>query len=316
MNSILKISNLNTYLQTMPVSHNITLSLKKQEVLGIIGESGCGKTITALSLTGLIPEDGFSSCESYILDDESIDLHNQKQLESIRAKKISYIFQEPVSCLNPVLTIGQHLSETIIYNGNERKNAKNTGLKLLESVGLTDADYYYNRFAHQLSTGMNQRVMIALSIASHPKILIADEATSALDATVKQTIMGLIKKLIHELKLSIIWITHDISLLRNFADRIVVMYAGRIIEEAESSMIYNSPAHPYTQALIGCLPQCRKKDKIPPLKGEIPDLAHLPKGCKFNTRCPYAFKDCFQKEPDFILANQKHKAKCYLLSKT
>lgn len=315
MNDILNIINLNTYLKTTVISQNINLRLEKKEVLGMIGESGCGKTITALSLTGLIPIEAKSSCDQFIFDKETIDLNNRKQLKKIRAKKISYIFQEPSSYLNPVLTIGEQIFETIFYNSiQDRKIAKIKSFDLLKSVGLKDADYY-KFFAHQLSAGMNQRAMIALAIASNPKVLIADEATSALDPTIKQSIIELIKKLIEKFNLSVIWITHDVSLLKNFATRVVVMYAGRIIEEATVMTLYKKPAHPYTQALIGCLPEYQKSKTVSFLKGEPPDLNHLPNGCKFNTRCPYAFAACFQKEPDFITVNPQQKAKCYLLSK-
>lgn len=321
MSYILDIKNLNTYFveekQRITVSHQINLRLQKQEVLGVIGESGSGKTMTALSLTGLIPANAKSSCDQYTLDNKTIDLADQKQLRKIRSKEIAYIFQEPVSYLNPVITIGDQITETIFFNLiKNRKEAKKRTLKLLEAVGLDNKITHYNRFAHQLSTGMNQRAMIALAIAANPKVLIADEPTSALDFTIKQTIVGLVKKLVEELMLSVIWITHDISCMRNFADRIIVMYAGRIIEEGQSSTIYDQPAHPYTKALINCLPEYQASKEISCLAGEPPNLALLPGGCKFSIRCPYAMKKCFQDEPDFTIINQHQKAKCYLLSKS
>ncbi|MFH1692311.1 MAG: ABC transporter ATP-binding protein [Candidatus Omnitrophota bacterium] len=320
MNYILDIQNLNNCFigknQRTVVSHQINLQLQRREILGIIGESGCGKTMTALSLTGLIPGNVKSTCDKYTLDDKTINLSDQKQLKKIRAKKIAYIFQEPVSYLNPVLTIGDQITETIYFNiERDIEKAKKRALKLLRAVGLNGKISYYHRYAHQLSTGMNQRAMIALAIAANPKVLIADEPTSALDSTIKHTIIDLVKELVEEFNLSIIWITHDISLMKNFADRIIVMYAGRIIEEAQGSVIFDHPAHPYTKALISCLPEFQTPRKISYLAGEPPNLAFLPCGCKFSTRCPYAMKKCFQEEPDFTIINPKQKTKCYLLSK-
>lgn len=320
MNYALIVKDLNTYLEEkgrrIIVSEQIDFALKQGEILGIIGESGSGKTMTALSLTGLIPTHAKSRCSQYLLNNKTIDFTDPKQLKTIRAKGISYIFQEHVSYINPVFSIGEQIRETIIYNcKKDKREAEKESTRLLKAVGLTPAHAYYHRFAHQLSGGMNQRAMIALAIASRPQILIADEPTSALDMTIKLAIIELIKQLIKELKLTVIWITHDISLIKNFADRFAVMYAGRIIEEGEALKVYNQPAHPYTQALINCLPEHQKPDKALCITGEPPDLAALPAGCKFNTRCPFAYKECFQQEPDFINTCPTQKAKCYLLRK-
>ncbi len=233
MKTILEIKNLHTKFsdknRSITVSDNISLELKANEILGVVGESGSGKTMTALSLTGLLPDGWRTSCSRFSIDAKDINISKENELKKIRASGVSYIFQEAVSYINPLFSIGDQITETIMYNrGYAKDEAVKETYKLLEDVGLTPAAELYGRFAHQLSGGMNQRAMIALAISSHPKILIADEPTTALDVTIEYSIVKLIRRLIKELNLSVIWITHDISLIQSFAGRLAVMWKNRL----------------------------------------------------------------------------------------
>ena len=318
--TLLQIEDLQTCLSLKEkkflVSDNISLDLQENEILGLIGESGCGKTLTCLSMAGLVPKHAIIQYKRFIFQGREIDLSDPGDIKKMRAKGISYIFQESASHINPLFCIGDQIAESVFYSlGLKKEEAKKESLLLLEQVGLTPATQYYKSFSHQLSGGMNQRAMIALALSSRPKILVADEPTTALDASIQNDIVNLVRSLIRKLEVSVIWITHDISLIQNFADRIAIMYAGRIVEIGESHRIFTQPAHPYTKALISCLPENLKQKRFTSITGEVADLSNLPGGCKFHPRCPFRMEQCLKIEPDFITVDIQQKAKCYLLPK-
>ncbi len=321
MKAILKVENLNTRIRerekTLIVADKIDFELGQNEILGVVGESGGGKTMTAFSLTGLVPGNAEILCSGLFFEGKKIDPSHPEEIKKIRAKGISYIFQEATTYINPLFSVGDQIKECIRYNLSlSEKEAKREAQQQLETVGLVPAQEYYHRFSHQLSGGMNQRVMIAMAISSRPKILIADEPTSALDVTIEQSIVCLIQELVKKMQFSCIWITHDISLIQSFADRIAVMVAARIVEIGKSSQVYQKPAHPYTKALIACLPENLKLKRFAPIQGDVPDLSQLPPGCKFNPRCPYRMAQCLSEEPNFFDVDKEQRARCFLLQKS
>jgi len=316
---LLEIDKLNTKIfhrdYTVNAVCDLSLELKTKEILAIIGESGCGKTMSMLSITNLIPKNAKVVSGGIMFNSKELDINNEKELLGIRGSQVSYIFQDATASLNPIFTVGEQIQEMFMAHQCVSKNrAKDDAAEVLELVNLKPAQKYYNYYPHQLSGGMNQRAMIAMAIASKPKLLIADEPTSSLDRITEITILKLLKRLNAELGLSIILITHNISLIENFADTIAIMYAGRIIEKGPSGEILNSPKHPYTEALLDCLP--KKGKELNAIKGSVPNLSNLPSGCKFHPRCPYVMEKCLKQEPDFIKISQGHSVRCYLQQKT
>ena len=258
--SLLKINNLNTRIfladKVINAVNNLDLELKEKEILSIVGESGSGKTISMLSVTNLLPKNAKIISGEIYFNGEQLDLNNEKQLNKIRGSQISYIFQDPNACLNPLFNIGEQIKEIfVIHNKMPDKEARKAVLEALELVNLEPAKKYYSFYPHQLSGGMNQRVMIAMAIASKPKLLIADEPTSSLDRITEIKILNLLLDLNKKLGISIIFITHNISIARNFADRIAIMYKGKIVETGNSKEIIDNPKQPYTQRLLACIPK-------------------------------------------------------------
>jgi oligopeptide/dipeptide ABC transporter ATP-binding protein len=320
MSALLDIRNLNVMLtngsRPFVVSQHTNLEINKGEIVGLIGESGCGKTLTTLSLTGLLPKGARVEFDSYLFDNKIIS-PTHGMLRRLRGEGIAFIFQEPGSHLNPLFTIGDQLRETILIHAScSKKQAETMTLDILEDVGLKPAASYVKKYAHQLSGGMNQRAMIALALSCQPRLLVADEPTTALDPTTKKEIVELVKSLTLIKQLAVVWISHDISLMESFAHRIFVMYAGFIVEAGTSTDVILSPAHPYTQGLIACLPGHRSGREFIAIPGEPPDLADLPKGCPFNPRCPYVMERCLLNIPDFFSKTSTQKARCFLLQKT
>lgn len=320
MTNILAIKELQTTLaykgKRIIVCDCVDIELKKNEIIGLVGESGSGKTMTCLSLTGLVPKNAVIRFKNFVFEGCEIDTFNQGTLNALRANGISYIFQEPGEYINPLFSIGDQIAESIFFTLHVAKSqAKEDALKLLNSVGLTPAQEYYSRFIHELSGGQNQRAMIALALSTFPKVLIADEPTTALDISVEKAILDLIRELVKARGISVIWISHDISLISNIADRLFVMYAARVIEEGATQKILSSPAHPYTQALLSCLPERLTKKRFIPIPGEVADLSELPKGCKFHPRCAYRMEVCLKLEPHWTEIENDQKAKCYYLQK-
>ncbi len=295
MEEILKLENICVGNEELKILKDIDFSIKRNEIVSIVGESGCGKSMTLRTIIKLLPKN------LKILDGEVIfegirlkDL-NEKEMNKIRGKKIGMIFQEPSSYLNPLFTIGNQIEEAIRENLNKEEK-KERVMKVLEETGLS-ANVYY-QYPHQLSGGMQQRAMIAMALINNPSLLLADEPTTSLDVTTAFTIINLLKNLVDQHNLSILLVTHDISLANYISDRIIVMYAGIIVETGKAKEIYENPLHPYTKKLIECLPEKYKKgEKIKTIEGEVPLLKNLFPGCPFSPRCDYKMKICEEKVP-------------------
>ncbi len=315
MENILEVKNLSTHFELensiVKAVEGVSFNLKKGEVLGLVGESGCGKSVTAYSIVNLVDKPGQIKEGKVIFAEKDLLKMNQKQLQKIRGGEISLIFQEPHSALNPVYTVGFQIAETIRAH---HKNIKQQDLKkrieeLLLKVGLKYDQK--NSYPHNLSGGEAQRVMIAQSLSCNPKILIADEPTTALDVTVQAKIIELFKKLQKEENFSLIFITHDLALCSQIADRVAVMYLGQLVELADLDMIIKEPLHPYTQALFASLPQrAKRKEKLKAIGGDVPDADEKPSGCFFNSRCKIKEDDCQNMRPKLTEVKEGHWVRC------
>ena len=317
---ILKVEDLHVTFATdhgiVTAVQGIGFSLHKGETLCIVGESGSGKSVTCLAIMGLLPKPGgriaggkveFAGRDITNLDD--------KEMQKIRGNRISMIFQEPMTALNPVYTIGYQINEVLIrHKGMKKKQATEYAIHLLEKVGITEASRRIKQFPHELSGGLRQRVMIAIALACNPDILIADEPTTALDVTVQAQILELLSSLKKEFNTSIIFITHDMGVVSQVADTIMVMYGGMKVEENSADAFFKNPVHPYTVGLLNCIPQISLDDKVlTQIPGVIPHLWDMPAGCHFNNRCVYAMESCRQSVPAFREIEPGHPPACHML---
>lgn len=287
--------------KSVPIVHDITFSIKRGEILGIVGESGCGKSITSLSILNLLGKNAQIDSHSKILfDGTDLSKLNSHDLAKIRGKEISMIFQDPMTSLNPVKTIGDQIGEALsVHSDVSNSELKKKVLDMLTKVGIPDPDLRYNEYPHQLSGGMKQRVMIAMALICKPKLLIADEPTTALDVTTQAQILNLIRQLNQEFNTSVILITHDMGVVASMADMVAVMYAGQIVEYNNVYEIFKSPAHPYTRMLLQSIPRLdQDTDLLPTIPGSVPSPQNLPVGCKFCPRCPWVIPACKEKEPE------------------
>uniref|UniRef100_A0A7C1E5U2 ABC transporter ATP-binding protein n=1 Tax=Fervidicoccus fontis TaxID=683846 RepID=A0A7C1E5U2_9CREN len=295
---------------------DVSFSLEKETVLGIAGESGSGKSTLAWSIMGLPPPPGRIIGGRIFIDGiDVLSLKEEERRRKILWQKVSMVFQGAINAFNPVYTIGYQIAEPLmLHRGYSKKEALQKAAELIKSVGLNPD--VIHRYPHELSGGMKQRAVIAMALALDPPLLIADEPTTALDVVVQAQILNLLKKLKFERKLSVILITHDLSVIAELADYVAVMYAGRIVEYGPIEEVYNSPRHPYTQLLLSSIPRLRGTiDKLRFIPGEPPDLINPPKGCKFHPRCPFVFDECRVTEPDLITVGENHLARCWLASK-
>jgi len=318
-NLILKVSNLKTYFLTsrgvVKAVDGVDFELRRGECLCLVGESGCGKTVTALSILRL-----FDSPPGKIvggqINYDSLDLAkcSSKQLRQIRGKDIAIVFQEAQSALNPVLTIGDQIIEQIkLHLPLDYSRAKDRAMTLLNEMGIPSAERVMSYYPHQLSGGMKQRVLIAMSLSCDPQILIADEPTTAVDVTIKAQILDIFRELKTKRQMSVIFITHDLAVVAEIGDRAVVMYGGKDVEAAPVSEIIGNPKHPYTSGLIECLPDTSKStDRLVSIPGTTPNPLEMPQGCAFHPRCPKAMKICNQQEPSEIIISKEHKVSCHL----
>lgn len=313
---LLEVENLKTYYYTLrgPVRavDNVSFELEKGRVLGIAGESGCGKSTLAWSILGLVPPPGRIVSGSIVLDGIDIVKLSEDELRSkIRWKKVSMIFQGAMNSLNPVYTAGAQIEEVLIYHGRMSKaDARRRVYELLESVGLDRS--LANRYPHELSGGQKQRVVIAMALALEPDIVIADEPTTALDVVVQAQILNLMKKLQREKGISIILITHDLSVIAEMADEVAIMYAGKIVEYGSSEQIFYKPRHPYTHLLMKAVPKLKgAKESLIYIPGQPPDLMNPPKGCRFKPRCPWAMDIC-DKDPEEFNLEEGRRVACWL----
>jgi oligopeptide/dipeptide ABC transporter ATP-binding protein len=298
---------------TLSAVRNLSFSLKKGETVCIVGESGCGKSISSLAIMGLLPRNGRIAKGSIQFGDQDLSKLKPEQMRKIRGNKISMIFQEPMTALNPVFTIGFQLREPLrIHQGLSKKEAHKRGIKLLEQVGLSLPEERMKQYPHELSGGMRQRVMIAIALACHPQILIADEPTTALDVTIQSQILELINELKTQLQTGVVMITHDMGVVAETADRVVVMYAGEIVEDGTVEEIFKNPGHPYTQGLLASVPSVDgDKTELKPIPGTMPNINEVILGCRFHPRCAFATNLCRAKAPDLFNVNN-HRTKCWL----
>lgn len=319
MSDLLEVNNLKVGFtsdnHTTQVIRGVSFEVNKGEIVGIVGESGCGKSVTSLSTMRLLKGTSGNIQEGEVWFHDRNLLHlTEKVMRHIRGNKMSMIFQDPMTSLNPVLKIGKQLTQGIRLHLNYSKSqAKEYAIKMLKSVGIPRSESIMNEYPHQLSGGMCQRVMIAMAMSCKPELLIADEPTTALDVTIQAQILELMKQLRNEDDTTILMITHDLGVVSEICDRVIVMYAGTVIEEGETDKVFNNPKHPYTEGLIQSIPKIgEEQSKLYAIPGQVPDPALMPKGCKFAPRCPYVMHVCKEKEPSLITDTDSRQHRCWL----
>ena len=316
---LLEVNNLTTHFFTsdgvVKAVDGITYHVDEGEILGIVGESGCGKSVSALSLMRLVadPPGKIVDGEVTFEDKELLQL-GDAEMRSIRGNRMAMVFQEPMTSLNPVLTIGRQITETLELHQNMTKSqARERAVELIRMVGISDAGSRLSDYPHQFSGGMRQRVMIAMALSCNPKLIIADEPTTALDVTIQAQILELMRELAQQFGTALIIITHNLGVVARYAHRVVVMYAGKIIETGTAAEIYRNPRHPYTLGLLNSVPRLDEavKASLDPIEGLPPDLVDLPVGCSFQPRCPYAFDRCTQETPYLMDHSEAHTTACW-----
>lgn len=319
MGTLLEVKNLRTEFHTQDgVVHavnGVSFHLEEGETLGLVGESGCGKSVSMLSVMRLIPMPPGKIVSGQVLfQGRDLIQVDDEEIRSVRGNKIAMVFQDPMTSLNPVLTINTQVSEALeLHLGMTKQQARKRTVELLQMVGIPEAERRIDDYPHQFSGGMRQRVMIAMALSCSPQLLIADEPTTALDVTIQAQIIDIVKRLKRELGMAIIWITHDLGVIAGLADRINVMYAGFVIESATTKEIFGNPLHPYTLGLLGSIPRldAALKAKLTPIEGLPPDLIDLPKGCPFYDRCRYRTEKCANENPPLELGTVRHWVACW-----
>lgn len=317
---LLKIKNLKTNFfidaGTVQAVRGVDIVLKRGESLGIVGESGSGKSVTMLSIMGLLEENTSVTAEELKFNGENLLEKNKEDMRKISGGQIGMIFQDPMSSLNPLFTVGNQITEAIrLHNKISKKDAEKKALELLKMVEISSPESRMEQYPHELSGGMRQRVMIAMAMSCNPKLLIADEPTTALDVTIQAQILDLMKNLKEKTETSIILITHDLGVIANMCEKIVVMYGGTIVETGNREEIFYNSKHPYTWGLLNSIPKCEggKKEKLIPIPGSPPDLLHPPKGCPFTSRCAYGMKICQDHRPGLKKFSETHSSACWML---
>lgn len=317
--TLLSVENLVTSFKTehavIRAVDDVSFSIKKGQTVGLVGESGCGKSVTSLSILRLIQSPpGHIESGKIVFDGQNLLDLPESGMRAIRGNKISMIFQEPMTSLNPVFTIGNQIGEVFrIHRGMSRQEAREKSIEMLRLVKIPAPEKRIDEYPHQLSGGMRQRIMIAMALACRPELLVADEPTTALDVTIQAQILDLMAALQAELNMAILLITHDLGVVAEVCDHVIVMYAGKIAERAPVAQIYKNPKHPYTVGLLNSIPRLGKKtERLPTIEGSVPSLAKLPVGCRFQTRCPHVHDKCRQAEPPLIPVGDGHDAACWL----
>ncbi|WP_246056284.1 ABC transporter ATP-binding protein [Alteribacter natronophilus] len=315
---LLDVRHLKTYFHTengtVPSVEGVSFQINKGEVVAIVGESGCGKSVTSYSIMGLVKSPGKIEAGEVLLDGTDLTTLSKRQMRKLRGNDMSMIFQEPLTSLNPLFTVGFQISEVIVLHQDvTKKEARQKTIEMIEKVGIPNAEKIYSNFPHQLSGGMRQRIMIAIALACNPKLLIADEPTTALDVSIQAQILDLMKKLRKELETSILIITHDLGVVAEMVDRVVVMYAGKVVEEGTVYELFRDPKHPYTKGLLESTPKIHeRKDELYSIKGTVPTPANMPKGCSFSPRCAFAGDKCREQQPELVQVNSGQKVSCWL----
>ncbi len=320
--NILEVRDLRTYFYTedgiVKAVDGVDLEVKRGEVLGLVGESGCGKSVTSLSIMRLVGIPGKIESGEIWFEGQDLLKMSETEMGRVRGNRISMIFQQPVSCLNPVYRAGEQVGEVLqVHQGLSKKAAWERAIELLKMVGIPEPERRAMSFPHELSGGMAQRVMIAMALACAPELLIADEPTTALDVTIQAQILDLMRDLRSKLEASIILITHDMGVISEMAERVAVMYAGRIIEQTAVRTLFDEPLHPYTRGLLAAIPVLGVVQKrMAVIKGTVPHLINLPPGCRFAPRCEARLEHnlaiCTEEEPDLIEYKPGHKVRCWL----
>lgn len=324
MNDLLEVVEIQTVFNTergkVTSVDDVSFSLKPGETVGIVGESGCGKSVTSLSIMRLLGKQGKVIKGQILFKNKDLLTESENGMRKIRGNEISMIFQEPMTSLNPVFTIGNQMLEVIrLHLKLPKKEAKKYAVEMLSKVGIPRSEAIMNEYPHSLSGGMKQRVMIAMALACKPSLLIADEPTTALDVTIQAQILKLMKKLQRESNTSIMFITHDLGVVAEMADKVIVMYAGQVVEEADVFSLFDHPKHPYTKGLLDSIPQLEyeSKQKLDSILGTVPTLKQMPAGCRFHTRCPYTTRQCMEGRPQLMPLTEQsnHKVRCWIYEK-
>ncbi|WP_078548102.1 ABC transporter ATP-binding protein [Litchfieldia alkalitelluris] len=318
MSTLLEIKNLKTHFfkkkTVIPAVDGVDIKINKGETVALVGESGSGKSITSLSIMGLVPSPAGKIVDGEILlEGKNLVTLSEAQLCKVRGNEISMIFQEPMTSLNPVLTIGEQITEVLTYHQKMSKNeATKKAIELLELVGFSRAAELIGEFPHRLSGGMRQRVMIAIAMSCNPKLLIADEPTTALDVTIQAQILDLMKEVSKKFDTSILLITHDLGVVSEIAERVVVMYGGQVVEEAAVDALFEEPLHPYTEGLMNSVPSIDGEiSRLQSIEGNVPSPENMPKGCRFAPRCSKAFDRCFAEQPQ-LKVTKGRAVRCFL----
>lgn len=315
--NLLEVKDLRTYLftrwGTVKAVDGVTFSLRETEALGLVGESGCGKSMTCLSILRLLPPAGRIVGGQVLLRGDDLLKKNEAEMQKIRGTRLSLILQDATSSLNPVFTIGNQLTEAItVSTGLTGKSAKERAVEMLKMVHIPSPEVRLRNYPHELSGGMRQRVVAAIALSSEPDLLIADEPTSSLDATTQLQFLHLLKELQKQVKLTLIFVTHDFGIVARMCTSLAVMYAGRVVEMGDVRELLNCPQHPYTEALMKAVPQVEEKvARLPSIEGEPPRLYDVPPGCAFAPRCPYAMSKCREQYPPQVEVSGRHPVSCW-----
>lgn len=317
--ALLEIKNLHTYFKTrkgtVKAVNDVSYAVEAGRTVGIVGESGSGKSVSAMSILRLLDHNGYIAKGEILFQGQDLTKLSQQQMYALRGNQISVIFQEPMTSLNPVFTIRRQLSEPfIIHRGLNKKEAAKKALQMLEAVQIPNPEAVLGQYPHQLSGGMRQRVMIAMALACEPKVLIADEPTTALDVTIQAQILRLMRQLQKKNDTAILFITHDLGVINEMADDVVVMYCGQVVEQTTARILFTDcpMSHPYTEGLMLSIPKLEgKQQKLIPIPGAVPHPLDLPKGCKFAPRCRYATEKCIREEPALFQVTENQKIRCF-----
>lgn len=315
---LLSVNKLKTHFSTpegvIRAVDDVSFEIDRGRVLGLVGESGCGKSVTALSLMRLIPPSGRIISGEIFFDGHDLLKLGKEEIRKLRGNQMAMVFQDPMTSLNPVFTIGNQISEILrVHKGLKRSEAMNTAQFLLQRVGIPDPSRRVREYPHQLSGGMKQRVMIAMAISCEPSLIIADEPTTALDVTIQAQILRLLRELIETSNTALILISHDLGVIAEMADEVAIMYAGKIVEHADTAELFASPLHPYTIGLLQSIPRGEeKKKRLQTIEGSVPRLSDLPGGCMFNPRCKYVVERCRSEEPELVDSGGGHLVRCWV----
>jgi oligopeptide transport system ATP-binding protein len=319
MPNILEVKNLSTHFftraGTIKAADDVSFNIERGSTLALVGESGSGKSVTSLSIMRLVPPPGRITAGEIMFNGRDLLRLSEEDVRRLRGREIAMIFQDPMTSLNPVYTVGDQIAEAIeLHERVSKKRAWAGAVEMMTRVRIPDAERRASDYPHQLSGGMRQRVMIAMALSCKPKLLIADEPTTALDVTIQAEILELLRILRDDFDLAMLLITHDLGVVAETADRVAVMYAGRIVEEAPVRQIFSSPRHPYTEGLLRSVPslteQGIKRRRLETIEGTVPNLLHLPEGCKFAPRCAYVIQECTPADVPLLQVNEEHRARC------